>query len=59
VPQEDTSKHAQVTRLPGEREPTAPLWRRVPRGWIILTLFALAWLGVYLLWNGIRLVFHI
>jgi len=36
-----------------------PAWARIPRGWIILALFALAWLGVYLIWNGARLLFHI
>ena len=59
LPQEEASKDARATQLPREGEPATPAWARIPRGWIILALFALAWLGVYLIWNGARLLFHI
>lgn len=58
MPQDET-KDARAGRLHNESEPAAPLWTRIPRGWTILGLFALAWVGVYLIWNGIRVVFHI
>jgi hypothetical protein len=54
--QEETSKPAHATPLSEGREPTAPFWARIPRGWIILALFVLAWIAVYLIWNGFRLV---
>jgi hypothetical protein len=38
------------------RRPATPFWVRVPRGWIILVLFVLAWVAAYLIWNGIRLL---
>jgi len=57
--QEEASKEAHATRLPHEGDPATPAWARIPRGWIILALFALAWIGVYLIWNGARLLFHI
>ena len=59
LPQEEASKEAHATRLPREGDPATPVWARIPRGWIILALFALAWIGVYLIWNGARLLFHI
>ena len=59
LPQEEASKDAQADRLQHEGDPAAPAWARIPRGWIILALFALAWVGVYLIWNGARLLFHI
>jgi hypothetical protein len=35
-----------------------PIWARVPKGWIFLVLMALAWLGIYLIWNGVLLLTH-
>jgi len=42
LPQEEASKEAHATRLPHEGDPATPAWARIPRGWIILALFALA-----------------
>jgi hypothetical protein len=53
---EETSKPAPATPMSDGHEPTAPFWARIPRGWIILVLFVLAWVAVYLIWNGIRLL---
>jgi hypothetical protein len=54
--QEETSKPASATPLSDDRRPAAPFWVRIPRGWIILVLFVLAWGAVYLIWNGLRLL---
>jgi hypothetical protein len=54
--QEETSKPAPATPMSESREPAAPFWARIPRGWIILVLFVLAWVAVYLIWNGLRLL---
>ena len=32
------------------------LWGERFMGWIILGLFVLAWVAVYLIWNGLRLL---
>ena len=59
MPQNEASDDVPATRLPQEREPAAPFWARVPRGWIVLLLFVLAWGGIYLIWNGVKLVLHL
>lgn len=56
MPQEETSRNVDTTPLKNERQPTAPIWARVPRGWVIVVLFLIGWLGVFLIWNGIRFV---
>ena len=57
--QEETSKPAPAVRIEDSRQPVAPFWARIPRGWIILVLFLLAWLGIYLIWNGLQLLGHL
>ncbi len=59
VRQEESSKPVPATQLDEGRKPLAPFWTRVPRGWIILALFLLAWLGVFLIWNGFRLLAYL
>lgn len=54
--QDDTSKPAGTVRLTEGRPRVAPFWARIPRGWIFVVLFFLAWLGVFLMWNGFRLL---
>lgn len=54
--QEETSKPARATPMSDGGQPAAPFWMRIPRGWIILALFVLAWVAVYLIWNGFRLL---
>ena len=54
--QDDTSKPAPAVPLNESRERAVPFWARIPRGWIIVALFLLAWLGIFLIWNGIRLL---
>jgi len=54
--QEETSKPAHAPSMSEGRERAAPFWARIPRGWIILVLFILAWVAVYLIWNGVRLL---
>lgn len=56
MPQEETSRNVDTTPLNNERQPIAPIWARVPRGWVIVVLFLIGWLGVFLIWNGIRFV---
>lgn len=57
--QDDTSKPAPAVQLTDNRDRATPLWARIPRGWIIVVLFLLAWLGIYLIWNGFRLLAHL
>ena len=57
--QDDTSKPAPSVHLSEGRERTAPFWARIPRGWIIVILFLLAWVGVLLIWNGLQLLGHL
>ncbi len=57
--QDETSKPVPAARLGEGHQPLAPFWMRIPRGWIILGLFLLAWLGVYLIWNGLRLLAYL
>jgi hypothetical protein len=57
--QDDTSKPAPTVQLTESRERVAPFWARIPRGWIIVALFLLAWLGIFLIWNGLRLLAHL
>jgi hypothetical protein len=57
--QDDTSKPAPAVQLSESRERVAPFWARIPRGWIIVVLFLLAWLGIFLIWNGLRLLAHL
>jgi hypothetical protein len=54
--QDETSKPAPATQVSKGREPATPFWLRIPRGWIILALFVLAWIAVYLIWNGVQLL---
>jgi hypothetical protein len=57
VRQEETSKQIPAaTPLSPSEGSTAPVWARVPRGWIVLVLFVAAWAGVYLIWRGIELL---
>jgi hypothetical protein len=53
---QDDGKPVPSVPVEQARASAVPLWKRIPRGWIILVLFLLAWLGIYLIWNGIRLV---
>jgi hypothetical protein len=57
--QDETSKPAPAARLEESGQPVAPFWARIPRGWIIVALFLLAWLGVFLIWNGLRLLAYL
>ncbi len=57
--QDDTSKPAPAVQLSEGREPVVPFWARIPRGWIIVILLLLAWLGIYLIWNGLQLLGHL
>lgn len=34
-------------------EAVRPIWQRIPKGWIIVALLILAWVGAILVWNGI------
>ncbi len=54
--QDETSKPAPAVQLSEGAQPAAPFWTRIPRGWIIVVLLLLAWLGVFLIWNGFRLL---
>ncbi|WP_375450183.1 hypothetical protein [uncultured Devosia sp.] len=35
------------------------IWSRWPQGLVALTVIALGWVGIYLLWNGIVLLFSV
>lgn len=52
----ETTKEASDRPLESIRQPSGPFWTRWPKGWIILGLFVLAWVGVYLVWNGVALM---
>ncbi len=56
VRQEESSKQIPAAPLGTSQGSAAPLWARIPRGWIILVLFIAAWAGVYLIWRGIELL---
>lgn len=51
-----TTKAASEEPAKSVERPRGPLWSRVPKGWIVLALFVLAWVGVFLIWNGVILL---
>jgi hypothetical protein len=37
-------------------QPSHAFWRRIPKGWLLLALAALAWLAAYLIFQGVLLL---
>ena len=56
VTPKESGKQVQVDPLVMGVRPAAPIWHRVPKGWIILALFVMAWVGVALIWRGLGLL---
>ena len=54
----DTAKATRQESVETVQTPAPPIWTRVPKGWIILAVFVLAWAAIYLVWNGITFVLH-
>jgi hypothetical protein len=54
-PDEGQLRKGPLTALPQERGRTAFPW---PWGLVAIGFMALAWVGVYLLWNGVLFLFN-
>ena len=49
---EESSRHS-ATEFDRAPKASAPLWRRVPRGWLVLALLIAAWIAAMLVWQGL------
>ncbi|MDB5614613.1 MAG: hypothetical protein JWQ22_2266 [Devosia sp.] len=55
LPEDGQARNVQMTKSPSAHERATLSW---PWGLVAVGVMALAWVGIYLLWNGVAFLFN-